>query len=169
MKEYISDLKLDTINWISFKPIEDIIDSMTSSYLMMFDSLYAATIADYLREEIEKTHVLEAVIAFPDIEIFDLNDKYGLAELEIDGPYDFDIYMMVGGNRDQDWNFWYENSKKCKNVLELCYDRGWFPHDRYFTKTETEEAGGLINLGYSNHSYRRYSIYKRSTQIESSV
>lgn len=142
----------------------DIIDSMAFQYstLVMLDVLYAANVAKYLRDELQKSSILEAVLVFPDLDIFKINDIEGLAELEIDGPYDFCIDAMVkdtdellsSGSR-------YSYHKELDTIFDICWGRDCFPHINIFSESECRKAGGLMNAGYSTHSQRKYEMFKR--------
>lgn len=130
------------------------------STLAMLDSAYAAAVGEHLREYFQKSSILEAVLAFPDLDLFKINDLEGLAELEIDGPYDFDLNVMVEDNNPMLIRFSDYNLDVLAGIYDLCEERDWFPYIHVFAKSECREAGGLIEVGYSTHSQRKHRIYQ---------
>ena len=101
-------------------------------------------IAKVLRLELEKSPALEAVIAFPDPTLLEQLSLDELAELEIDGPDDFRLFIVTKSD-----GCYFDLVYSFNPVLELAEDFDWFPSIEVFTVAQAEEAGGLENLARS--------------------
>lgn len=102
------------------------------------------SIAKVLKLELEKSPAIEAAIAFPDPTLLKQLSLEELAELEIDGPDDFCLFIIT-----KDEGCYFDLVYSFNPVLELAEDFGWSPSIEVFTVAQAEEAGGLENLARS--------------------
>lgn len=102
------------------------------------------SIAKVLKLELEKSPAIEAAIAFPDPTLLEQLSLEELAELEIDGPDDFCLFIVT-----KDDGCYFDLVYSFNSVLELAENFGWSPSIEVFTVTQAEEAGGLENLARS--------------------
>ena len=113
------------------------------------------SIAKVLRFELEKSPALEAAIAYPDPTLLEQLSLEELAELEIDGPDDFRLFIVTEAD-----GCYFDLVYSFNPVLELAENFGWFPSIEVFSITQAEEAGGLKNLA-RNWSPLVHSIFHR--------
>lgn len=121
----------------------------------MDDVRLADNIAKELRPRLEESPALEAAIAFPDMDLLQRLSQEELAELEIDGPDDFSLFVVTekeGCHSDLFDDF--------IPVLEWADKHGWFPSINIISPTRAKEAGGLEKLA-ENWSPRVHSIFYR--------
>ena len=102
------------------------------------------SIAKVLKLELEKSPAIEAAIAFPDPTLLEQLSLEELAELEINGPDDFCLFIVT-----KDDGCYFDLVYSFNAVLELAEDFGWSPSIEVFTVAQAEEAGGLENLARS--------------------
>ena len=133
---------------------QELARSLSYTFYMKDDAEIADFIAKVLRSVLETSLALEVAIAFPDPALLEQLSSEELAELEIDGPDDFELFVVADADDHSDpfYNF--------VPVLDLADDYDWFPYINIFSSAEAKKAGGLKKLAES-WSPRVYIIYDR--------
>ena len=108
------------------------------------DAKMAEFIAKTLRPGLEESSALEAAIAFPDPTLLEQLSLEELAELQINGPKDFCLFILT-----EDEGYYFDLVYSFTPVLDLVEDFDWSPSIEVFTVAQAEEAGGLENLARS--------------------
>ena len=104
----------------------------------------AEFIAKTLRPGLEASSALEAAIAFPDPTLLEQLSLEELAELQINGPEDFCLFILTEAE-----GYYFDLVYSFTPVLDLVEDFDWSPSIEVFTVAQAKEAGGLENLAKS--------------------